>query len=127
SHRTPLHWAAGNGQLGVLRELMFWGARVECKDAWRKVPLHWAAFRGHVASVEELVGKGSPVDQPDEDGNIPGSVFHDSVPEEARKDIRAAMKRGPASGDGVVRAATVSSELLLETLHACRSWGELFE
>lgn len=37
------------------------------------------------------------------------------------------MKRGPASGDGVVRAATVSSELLLETLRACRSWGELFE
>lgn len=47
--------------------------------------------------------------------------------QEARKDIRAAMKRGPASGDGVVRAATVSSELLLETLRACRSWGELFE
>lgn len=81
SNRTPLHWAAGNGQLGVLRELMFWGARVECTDAWRKVPLHWAAFRGHVASVEELVGKGSPVDQPDQDGNIPGSVFHQSVPE----------------------------------------------
>lgn len=37
------------------------------------------------------------------------------------------MQRGPASGDGVVRAATVSSELLLETLRACRSWGELFE
>lgn len=37
------------------------------------------------------------------------------------------MKRGPASGDSVVRAGTVSSELLLETLHACRSWGELFE
>lgn len=47
--------------------------------------------------------------------------------QEARKKIRAAMKRGPASGDGVVRAATVSSELLLETLRACRSWGELFE
>lgn len=46
---------------------------------------------------------------------------------ETRKNIRAAMKRGPASGDGVVRAATVSSELLLETLRACRSWGELFE
>ncbi|CAM9856407.1 unnamed protein product [Ectocarpus sp. 4 AP-2014] len=127
SNRTPLHWAAGNGQLGVLRELMFWGARVECTDAWRKVPLHWAAFRGHVASVEELVGKGSPVDQPDADGNIPGSTFHHSVPEEAIRDIRSAMQRGPASGDGVVRAATVSSELLLETLRACRSWGELFE
>jgi len=51
------------------------------------------------------------------------------TPQEARRDIRAAMKRGPASGDGisVVRAATVSSELLLETLRACRSWGELFE
>lgn len=49
------------------------------------------------------------------------------VIQEARKNIRAAMKRGPASGDGVVRAATVSSELLLETLRACRSWGELFE
>lgn len=60
---------------------MFWGARVECTDSWRKVPLHWAAFRGHVSSVEELVGKGSPVDQPDVDGNIPGSVFHHSVSE----------------------------------------------
>lgn len=47
--------------------------------------------------------------------------------QEARKAIRAAMTRGPASGDSVVRAATDSSELLLETLHACRSWGELFE
>lgn len=60
---------------------MFWGAGVDCKDAWQKVPLHWAAFRGHVNSVEELVGKGSPVDQPDADGNVPGSSFHHSVPE----------------------------------------------
>lgn len=60
---------------------MFWGARVECTDMWKKVPLHWAAFRGHESSVEELVGKGSPVDQPDADGNIPGSTFHHSVPE----------------------------------------------
>lgn len=80
-NRTPLHWAAGNGQLGVIRELLFWGARVECTDAWRKVPLHWAAFRGHVASVEELVGKGSPIDKPDSDGHIPGETFHQSVPE----------------------------------------------
>ncbi|CAN0098269.1 unnamed protein product, partial [Laminaria digitata] len=127
SKRTPLHWAAGNGQLGVIRELLFWGARVNCTDAWRKVPLHWAAFRGHVTSVQELVGKSSLVGQKDAEGYTPGSTFHPSVPEEARKGIRAAMERGPASDDSVVRAATVSSELLLETLHACRSWGELFE
>ena len=81
SKRTPLHWAAGNGQLGVIRELLFWGARVDCTDAWRKVPLHWAAFRGHVASVRELVGRGSLVGQKDADGNTPGSTFHSSVPE----------------------------------------------
>ena len=65
----------------MIRELLFWGARVDCTDAWRKVPLHWAAFRGHVASVQELVGKGSRVGQKDADGNTPGSTFHASVPE----------------------------------------------
>lgn len=65
----------------MIRELLFWGARVECTDAWRKIPLHWAAFRGHAASVEELVGKGSPVTQADADGNLPGGTFHSSVTE----------------------------------------------
>lgn len=47
--------------------------------------------------------------------------------QETRIAIRTALKGGPASGDSVVRAAMDSSELLLETLHGCRSWGELFE
>ncbi|CAM9289384.1 unnamed protein product [Choristocarpus tenellus] len=127
SLRTPLHWAAGNGQLGVIRELIFWGARAECSDSWKKIALHWAAYRGHISSVEELVSRGSATDAVDGEGHVPGSEFHSSVPEEARNAIQAAVKKTPVVSDNVLRSSNISAELLLETLKACQSWGELFE
>ncbi|CAM9678096.1 unnamed protein product, partial [Discosporangium mesarthrocarpum] len=125
--RTPLHWAAGNGQVGVIRELFFWGARVDCRDSWQKIALHWAAFRGHRSSVEELVARGSDIRAKDGEGLVPGASFHESVPEDTRAAIRAAMNRVPAAAENVLRTSTVTGELLLETLKACRSWSELFE
>ncbi len=55
---TPLHWAAHNGHIEVVRQLCDRGADVEaCTQAfwrgWR--PLHFAAENGHISVVKELI------------------------------------------------------------------------
>jgi ankyrin repeat protein len=53
--RTPLHWAARNGHVEVLRTLAELGADVHAQSESGQTPLHHAASKGHVEAARTLV------------------------------------------------------------------------
>ncbi|KAI8625984.1 putative ankyrin repeat-containing protein [Xylariaceae sp. FL1651] len=63
--RTPLSYAAWNGHLGVVRQLVKKGARADLKDAIGGTPVSYALCTGQQAIVHELV-KGTQADSVDE-------------------------------------------------------------
>ena len=53
--RTPLHVAAGAGELGVVKLLLEHGADSEARDPeFHATPLQWAEFLHHPAVVDHL-------------------------------------------------------------------------
>jgi len=60
SHGTPLHHAAGAGDLEMVRLLVERGARLDRKDVlWRATPAEWAAHEGKVEVERYLRGRES--------------------------------------------------------------------
>ncbi|KAJ1979626.1 hypothetical protein H4R35_001446 [Dimargaris xerosporica] len=51
---TPLHFAAANGKLALVRILLQWGAAVDVADEYGSTPIDVAAAQGHVEIVELL-------------------------------------------------------------------------
>ena len=58
---TPLHFAATNGHVSMVKLLVERGADVNVKSQWGQTPLHYAAGEGHVAMVKLLVELGAEV------------------------------------------------------------------
>ena len=62
----PLHWAAWNGNLELVKKLVAKQAYVDVMDGYRdEIPLSWAAKKGHLEVVKFLVEKGSSVNNSD--------------------------------------------------------------
>ena len=53
---TPVHLAAENGHLPLVRLLVTSRAHVECQTKFGRTPLHWACCRGHI----QVTGKNRP-------------------------------------------------------------------
>ncbi|KAJ1971878.1 hypothetical protein H4R34_005599 [Dimargaris verticillata] len=51
---TPLHFAAANGKLALVRILLQWGAAVDVADEYGSTPIDVAAAQGHTEIVELL-------------------------------------------------------------------------
>ncbi|WP_264329360.1 ankyrin repeat domain-containing protein [Wolbachia endosymbiont (group A) of Andrena hattorfiana] len=65
---APLHLAAGNGKLDIVKYLINKGASIDSRDCFYQTPLYWAAKSGELDMVKYLVNKGASVDIEDSYG-----------------------------------------------------------
>jgi ankyrin repeat protein len=69
--RSPLHYAALDGDLEVVRGAATAGADVNLQDRNGHTPLHLAAQQGQVEAAAALLASGARVDLEDRHGNQP--------------------------------------------------------
>ena len=69
--RSPLHYAAAEGQAAVVRRLLSAGADPNRSDSADWAPLHFAAQANSAESIAALIEAGAKVDARDEHGNTP--------------------------------------------------------
>ncbi|MCC6488788.1 MAG: ankyrin repeat domain-containing protein [Candidatus Hydrogenedentes bacterium] len=65
---TPLHEAAGAGEVSTVEQLLAGGANPNAPDNQGKTPLHWSAANGHMQTTERLLKAGSKPDSRDTQG-----------------------------------------------------------
>lgn len=71
---TPLHKAAGTGDVGAANALLMAGADVNAKNSYGDTPLIWASRGGHLDVVQLLVESGADVNAKDRTGMT--ALFH---------------------------------------------------
>ena len=71
--RTPLSWAAENGQEATVKQLLSTGkVEVDLKDNYGQTPLSWAAENGQEATVKQLLETGKvDINSKDNRGQTP--------------------------------------------------------
>jgi ankyrin repeat protein len=70
---TPLHFAAMDGRMGVVRLLLEWkGIKIAAKDSTGLTPLHYSVQNGQSEVLELLLEKGKPFATLDYDGQCNG-------------------------------------------------------
>jgi ankyrin repeat protein len=70
---TPLHFAAMDGRMEVVRLLLEWeGINILAEDSTGLTPLHYSVQNGHSEAVELLLEKGKPFATLDYDGQCDG-------------------------------------------------------
>jgi ankyrin repeat protein len=70
-NRTPLHYAAAEGDVDQVKDLLGAGSEVNVPDAQGWTPLHFAAQASSAAVAELLIQAGAEVDATDHHGNSP--------------------------------------------------------
>ena len=69
--QAPLHIAAGNGSVELIKELIKRGANVNLTNENRQAPLHWAAWNNQSEAIKVLLYYGANAAQTDLAGNTP--------------------------------------------------------
>ena len=59
NNERALHWAALNGNVEIIKEMIDHGADIDAKDQGQMTPLHWAAWQGKLDAVKFLIEKGA--------------------------------------------------------------------
>ncbi|KAL1920436.1 uncharacterized protein VTP21DRAFT_813 [Calcarisporiella thermophila] len=79
----PLHAAAFEGSIRVIRVLMEFGAEVDLRDTWYGgTPLAWAAYAGHFDAARLLIQSGADRNAKNDHGQIPADLI--SEPDDPR-------------------------------------------
>jgi ankyrin repeat protein len=81
--RTPLHFAAREGHLGLLNFFMDKNAQINIKDASGATALHEAARAGNIDAMELLLSRGADPNAQDAKGNSP---LHLGIPSESHRE-----------------------------------------
>ncbi|OHD72118.1 MAG: hypothetical protein A2177_06150 [Spirochaetes bacterium RBG_13_68_11] len=68
---TPMHWAARNGALEVVKLLAGCSAEIDARNEREETPLHLASYGGHAPVVDFLCGEGADLDAATNDGETP--------------------------------------------------------
>lgn len=63
--KTPLQWAAGQGNYGAVKVLLLKNANPNKVDKAGATALHWAAHNGHAHIVDFLISKGALIEAKD--------------------------------------------------------------
>lgn len=86
---APLHTAAANGHLAVVRHLLKEGAAVDVPDKWGESPLQFAVRSGHLAVAEALLDAGANVQ-----GTARATPLHSAVARAYTRIIELLLARG---------------------------------
>jgi ankyrin repeat protein len=81
--RTPLHYAAREGHLGLLSFFIDRQAQINIKDASGAAALHEAARAGNIEAMELLLSRGADPNAQDAKGNSP---LHLGIPSESHRE-----------------------------------------
>lgn len=68
--RTPLHWAAMNGQTEAVQLLLQRGAAIDAKDVGDRSSLYQAASKGHREAASLLIDEGAECTMHDAAGAV---------------------------------------------------------
>lgn len=69
--QAPLHIAAGNGAVDMMKALITRGADANLSNGNKQTPLHWAAWNNKTEAIKILLHYGADVRQQDLAGNSP--------------------------------------------------------
>lgn len=70
-HNTPLHLAALNGYLEIVKYLIKKEADIDAKNRKNQTPLHLAVHNAHKHIIEYLVESGADINAPEDEGDTP--------------------------------------------------------
>jgi ankyrin repeat protein len=91
---TPLHFAAGHGDIDITRDLISSGAKIDVKNKNGETPLFNAAQYGHYLVVDLLLQKGASAGTRDASGRSPLKAAEDNGIDSFRRDRLAAVLQG---------------------------------
>lgn len=115
---TPLHHAAANGHLEIVKVLIKAGANIEAKSIYRVTPLHAAcSVLNNEAVIEVLLKARANIEAKTSSGATP---LHIAAAYRCRKNIKMLLLHGAnakaKNNDGLIPAQLVSSRRIKELL-----------
>ncbi|WP_341817238.1 ankyrin repeat domain-containing protein [Wolbachia endosymbiont (group A) of Agelastica alni] len=108
-NHTPLHYAAREGKLELIKFLLNKGFSIEARDKDDSTPLHYAARKGQLEAAKLLLDEGASIEAENKDGKTPLDIAidqkHDNTVKyfkefkEGRKEQPVQRKRRHHHGD----------------------------